>query len=280
MAASKRGRRTKPLYRKPTRKEQADLAEAQHLLGEEDRERDALGTLRDKVAVITGASRGIGLAIAEAFAAAECDLVLAARNVRPLRSAAKALTRSARVRVIVKSCDVSDPRQVAALFAAVKKRFPRIDILINNAGIAHAMAPAQDLSVEKWNEVIATNLTGTFLCSRAAIPMMASGGIIVNNLSVAATDVFAGEAAYCASKWGAMGLTNTLREELREKGIRVLALVPGPTDTEIWNQFWPDAPREKMMRPEDVARAVLTAVTMPAGTAVDEIRMSPASGSL
>lgn len=279
MATSKRRRSPKPpLYRKPTRREQADLAEAQRLLGEEDR--DALGTLRDNVAVITGASRGIGLAIAEAFAAAECDLVLASRNVRPLRSAAAALTRTARVRVLVKSCDVSDPKQVAALFAAVQQSFSRIDILVNNAGIAHSMAPAQDLALETWNEVIATNLTGMFLCSRSAIPMMGSGGIIVNNLSVAATGVFAGEAAYCASKWGARGLTNTLREELREKGIRVLALVPGPTDTEIWNQFWPDAPRKKMMRPEDVAQAVLTAVTMPSGTAVDEIRMGPVGGAL
>ena len=271
MATSKR--RKKPLYRPPTRREQADLAEAQRLVGPEDRERDAVGMLRDKVAVITGASRGIGLAIAEAFAAAECDLVLAARDVAPLRSAAGTLTRSARVRVVVKSCDVSNPKQVSALFAAVKQRFPRIDILVNNAGIAHDVAHVPDLSVEQWNEVIATNLTGMFLCSRAAIPLMGSGALIVNNLSVAATGVFAGEAAYCASKWGAMGLTNTLREELREKGIRVVALVPGPTDTDIWNQFWPDAPRDKMMRPEDVAQAVLAAVTMPAGTGVDEIRM-------
>ena len=277
--ATSRGRK-KPLYRSATKREQADLAEAQRLLGPQDRERDALGPLRDKVAVITGASRGIGLAIAEAFAAAECDLVLAARDVAPLRRAAETLTRSARVRVIVKSCDVSNPKQVSLLFGAVKQRFPRTDILVNNAGIAHEMAPVAELSVEKWNQVVATNLTGMFLCSRAAIPLMSSGGVIVNNLSVAATGVFAGEAAYCASKWGAMGLTNTLREELREKGIRVLALVPGPTATDIWNQFWPEAPRDKMMRAEDVAQAVLTAVTMPPGTAVDEIRMGPAGGSL
>jgi 3-oxoacyl-[acyl-carrier protein] reductase len=278
MAISKRGRSRKPLHRKPTRKEQRD--ESENLIRAETGERNAVGALRDKVAVITGASRGIGLAIAEAFAAAECDLVLAARDVATLRGVAEALTRSARVRVIVKSCDVSDPKQVARLFAAVKQRFPRIDFLVNNAGIAHEMAPAQELPIEKWNEVIATNLTGTFLCSRAAIPLMSRGGVIVNNLSVAAIGVFAGEAAYCASKWGAMGLTNTLREELREKGIRVVALIPGPTNTKIWNQFWPEAPREKMMRPEDVAQAVLTAATMPPGTAVDEIRMGPAGGSL
>ena len=277
MATSRR--RKKPLYRKPTWREQADLLEAERLIAKEEGP-PIVGALADKVAVITGASRGIGLAIAAAFAAAHCDLVLTSRNVKPLKNAAAALANTGDVRVIVKSCDVRDPKQVGALFAAVKQRFPRIDILINNAGTAHEMAPVPDLSVDKWNEVIATNLTGMFLCSRAAIPLMSSGGVIVNNLSVAATGVFAGEAAYCASKWGAMGLTNTLREELREKGIRVVALIPGPTDTEIWNQFWPEAPRDKMMRPEDVAQAVLTAVTMPPGTAVDEIRMGPASGSL
>ncbi len=278
MATSKR--RKKPLYRKPTRREQPDLADSQRLLSPQDRERDALGTLRDRVAVITGASRGIGLAIAEAFAAAECDLVLVGRDVARLRRAAQALTRAGRVRVVVKSCDVGDPKQVSALFAAIRQRFPRVDILVNNAGITHPMAAVPDLSVEKWNEVIGTNLTGTFLCSRAAIPLMDAGGIIVNNLSIAATSVFAGEAAYCASKWGAMGLTNTMREELREKGVRVLALVPGATDTKIWDQFWPEAPHDKMMRPEEVAQAVLAAVTMPPGTSVDEIRMGPASGTL
>ena len=238
------------------------------------------GMLRDKVAVITGASRGIGLAVAEAFAAAGCDLILTSRNVSALRKSAAAIAKRTGVRVMVESCDVGDAKHVSTLFAAVKKQFRRLDILFNNAGIAHEMAAVPDLSIAKWNEVIATNLTGTFLVSRAAIPLMGAGGVIVNNLSVAATSVFAGEAAYCASKWGALGLTNTMREELREKGIRVVALIPGPTDTKIWDQFWPDAPHEKMMRPEEVAQAVLTAVTMPPGTSVDEIRMSPASGTL
>ena len=273
MATSKRRRPKKPPNGKPARGVTARFASTQPA-------GRALGPLRDKVAVITGASRGIGLAIAESFADAGCNVVLAARKSSSLRSAVEKVTSVAPISVMAKTCDVADPKQVSALFTAVKQRFPRVDILVNNAGMAHPLAPVPELSLETWNEVINANLTGMFLCSRAAIPLMQPGGVIVNVLSVAATDVFTGMAAYCASKWGALGLTNTMREELREKGIRVLALVPGPTDTKIWDQFWPDAPHEKMMRPEEIAQAVLTAVTMPAGTSVEEIRMGPASGTL
>jgi len=109
---------------------------------------------------------------------------------------------------------------------------------------------------------------------------MGSGAVIVNNLSVAAHQPFAGMSAYNASKAGALALTNTLREELRGQGIRVLALIPGATDTDIWQQFWPEAPREKMISPQDVARAVTLALGMPPNTSVDEIRMGPRSGTL
>jgi NAD(P)-dependent dehydrogenase (short-subunit alcohol dehydrogenase family) len=269
-----------PLHRKPTRKEQRDLAENERAVDASQLTTRSVGPLRGKVAVITGASRGIGLAIATALAAEECDLVLAARDTSQLKHAAATLARTARVRTVVKSCDVRNPRQVDAFFRAVSRRFPRIDILVNNAGIAHPMAPAEEVPVSTWNDVIATNLTGMFLCARAAVPLMTAGGVIVNNLSVAATDVFSGEVAYIASKWGARGLTNALREELRPRGIRVLGLIPGPTDTDIWNQFWPEAPRDQMVRPEHVAQAVLTAITMPAGTAVEEIRIGPTRGKL
>jgi NAD(P)-dependent dehydrogenase (short-subunit alcohol dehydrogenase family) len=242
--------------------------------------RSKAGPLRDKLAVITGASRGIGLAIAEALAGAGCDLALVARDVAPLKRAAPALAKSGRVQVVVKSCDVRDPHDVANFFAWLRRRFPVIHILVNNAGIAHPMAAVEDLPIETWHDVLATNLTGMFLCARAAVPLMEAGAVIVNNLSVAATSVFAGEAAYVASKWGAMGLTNTLREELRIRGIRVLGLIPGPTDTRIWDQFWPDAPHHQMIRPEHVAQAVLAAVTLPPQTALEEIRIGPTSGKL
>lgn len=109
---------------------------------------------------------------------------------------------------------------------------------------------------------------------------MSPGAVIVNNLSVAAHQPFTGMSAYSASKAGALALTNTLREELRGQGIRVLGLIPGAVDTDIWQQFWPEAPREKMVSTEDVARAVVLALAMPKNTSVDEIRIGPASGTL
>ena len=108
---------------------------------------------------------------------------------------------------------------------------------------------------------------------------MSRGATIVNNLSVAAVQVFPQESAYCAAKFGALGFTNVLREECRSKGIRVLALVPGATATDIWNQFMPHAPREKMLAPETVATAVVNALVLPENSSVDEIRISPTAGA-
>jgi short-subunit dehydrogenase len=109
---------------------------------------------------------------------------------------------------------------------------------------------------------------------------MQPGGVIVNNLSIAAKQVFPGSSAYNASKHGALGLTNTLREELREKRIRVIALLPGATDTAIWNTIWPEAPRRKMMKPETVASAVVSAIKLPAESTVEELVILPSAGAL
>ena len=109
---------------------------------------------------------------------------------------------------------------------------------------------------------------------------MKRGSTIVNNLSIAAERVFPGSAAYNASKHGALGFTDTLREELRPKGIRVIALMPGATDTAIWETLWPKAPRRKMMSPETVAGVVVNALTVPENSVVEKIVIMPASGTL
>jgi NAD(P)-dependent dehydrogenase (short-subunit alcohol dehydrogenase family) len=236
------------------------------------------GRLQDKVAVITGASRGIGLAIAQALAREGCLLAVNARHAAALKTGASGIQSPAPVLAL--ACDVGDERSARRFFAAVERRFGRVDILVNNAGVSHALRNIEELSLATWRQVMETNLTGMFLCTRAALPLMRAGGTIVNNLSLAAHAVFAGEAAYCASKHGALGFTGTLREEVRERGIRVLALMPGATDTDIWQQFWPDAPRQGMMSPETVARAVVLALTLPENAAVEEIRMGPTAGAL
>lgn len=235
--------------------------------------------LTGKTAVVTGGSRGIGLGVARELATNGCRVAIAARDPRALE-AAIAQFKSEELSLSAKRCDVSNPDQVSELFQAVRERFKSLDFLINNAGAAHHLANVDRLAPEEFRRVIDTNLVGTFLCCRAAIPLMSSGAVIVNNLSVAAHQPFTGMSAYNASKAGALALTNTLREELRGQGIRVLALIPGAVDTDIWQQFWPEAPREKMVSTQDVARAVVLALTMPKNTSIDEIRIGPASGTL
>ena len=235
--------------------------------------------LRGKVAVITGASRGIGLTVADALAREACNVVITGRIEVALKKAAARLAKHGNP-ILPVVCDVRDPQAVTVLFAAVKRRFRRVDILINNAGIAHAGLPVGRLPLGTWKQVIDTNLTGMFLVTQAALPVMKRGSVIVNNLSIAAKRAFPGSSAYNASKHGALGFTNTLREELREQGIRVIALLPGATDTEIWNTLWPAAPRQKMMSPETVAQAVVAALSAPGDGTVEELTILPSAGAL
>ena len=233
--------------------------------------------LHSRVALITGATRGIGLALARALAAEGCDLILTARNESILKKLSREL---APTKILTHPCDVRDPQSVDALFRAARRQFRRLDIVINNAGIAHANLPVEQLPYPVWKDVLATNLDGTFLITQASLSMMKRGGTIVNNLSIAATRVFAGSAAYNASKHAALGLTNTLREELRPRGIRVIALLPGATNTDIWTTLWPDAPRQKMLSPETVAQAVVHALLLPANATVENLEILPTAGTL
>jgi NAD(P)-dependent dehydrogenase (short-subunit alcohol dehydrogenase family) len=235
-------------------------------------------SLKGKIALITGGSQGIGLAIAHALADESCTLIISGRNQGRLNRAAKELSRKTEVTAL--SCDVRDPRSVKRMFTGVTRKFKRLDILINSAGIAHAFRPMAEVSVKEWTDVIATNLTGTFLVTQAALPLVRRGGAIANILSMSAKRAFPNLSAYNASKFGALGFTNTLREELREKGTRVIAVLPGSTDTPIWNVLWPKAPRHKMIRPETVAAAVVSALKLPPESTVEELAIMPTGGPL
>lgn len=235
--------------------------------------------LRGQVALITGATHGIGLAIGRALAAEGCNLVLTARSESDLARVSREPA-PAKIQILAHPCDVRDPHSVDALFRAARQQFKRLDILINNAGMAHPNLPVDKVPFPVWKEVLETNLDGMFLVTQAALAMMKRGGTIVNNLSIAATRVFAGSSAYNASKHGALGLTNTLREELRPRGIRVIALLPGATDTDIWTTLWPQAPRRKMMSPATVAASVVQAILLPVNATVETLEILPTVGTL
>jgi len=236
-------------------------------------------SLSGRLALITGANRGIGLAIARALAREGCNLIVTGRDQRALVKARTKLEKL-NVQVLAQSCDVRSPDSVDYLFAFVRGLHKPLDILINNAGIGHPNRTVGELPYPTWMEVIDTNLNGLFLMTQAALAVMKRGSTIVNNLSIAAERVFPGSAAYNASKHGALGFTDTLREELRPKGIRVIALMPGATDTAIWDTLWPKAPRRKMMSAETVARTVVDALLLPENATVEKVVVMPSSGTL
>jgi len=235
--------------------------------------------LRNRLALVTGASRGIGLEIALALAREGCNLVMTARDRKALAGAARKVEKLG-VRVVAETCDVRSPESVDYLFAVVRALHRPLDFLINNAGVGHPNRAVADLPYPMWVDVIETNLTGLFLVTQAALAVMGRGGAIVNNLSISAERVFPGLAAYTASKHGALGFTDTLREKLRPRGIRVIALLPGATDTDIWQTLWPKAPRRKMMSAATVARAALDALLLPTDSTIEKIVVRPAVGSL
>jgi 3-oxoacyl-[acyl-carrier protein] reductase len=189
-----------------------------------------------RVAVVTGAGRGLGAAIAEELAArgatvvvADVDRGLATATAEQLASTGEPLRRASSA-----ACDVSDPAAVAALFDAVAAEHGRIDVLVNNAGVG-AVAPSEELSLELWSRTLAVNLTGTFLCAQAAARHMlqAGRGVIVNVGSVFAATGMPMRAAYAASKHGVVGLTKVLGTEWATRGIRVVAVDPAYVRTAL-----------------------------------------------
>jgi 3-oxoacyl-[acyl-carrier protein] reductase len=236
-------------------------------------------SLDGELALITGGAQGIGLATAQALAREGCNLIICGRNLARLKRAQRALS-TGKGKVLALVCDVRDERSVKRMFGAVSRKFKSLDILINSAGIAHRFKPTGEVTAKEWTDVLATNLTGTFLMTKAALPLMKRGAAIVNVLSMSSKRVFPNLSAYNASKFGALGLTNTLREELRQAGIRVIAVLPGSTDTPIWNTLWPDAPRHKMIKPETVAEALVSALKLPPESTVEELAIMPTGGPL
>ena len=230
--------------------------------------------------LITGASQGIGAAIARVFAreVPGVRLALVARNARNLAATARACTQLGATAAAF-ACDVSDEGSVAAMAAAVTKRFGAVDVLINNAG-KFTGAPFLRMSVADFDRMIAVNLRSVFLVSRAFVPAMARRrrGDVFNMSSIAGLKAFPGGAGYCAAKFGVAGLSKTLRAELAGGGVRVCCVYPGATVSPSWRGS--GVPAARMMPAADVARAFLDIYRLTRRTVVEEIVLRPQRGDL
>jgi 3-oxoacyl-[acyl-carrier protein] reductase len=230
--------------------------------------------LSGQVAVVTGASRGIGAAIARSLAELGARLVLCARTRQDLNATAAAIS-SAGGRAEVAECDVSDLRSVEALGKRVERILERVDILVNNAGVGGFGGPLHQLAPENWEKILNTNLRGVYAMIRAFAPLMirGKGGHIINISSLAGKNALPNGAAYAASKWGLNGLSYSVAEELRGHNIRVAVICPGSTNTDLSPHMGKDT--SKMLQPADVAHAVAMLVTQASQSFVSEILMRP-----
>jgi NAD(P)-dependent dehydrogenase (short-subunit alcohol dehydrogenase family) len=234
-----------------------------------------MGQLGDRIALVTGGSRGIGLAIARALDHEGAALILVGRDSKALREARRTLSGPAEV------CrgDVRRPNDVRRIFEQARRRHRRLDILVNNAGM-FTYKPFIKTSLTEWENNLQTNLTSLFLAIQAALPLMARSRSphIVNVLSISARSAFPNCSAYTASKFGALGLTRVGRQELRPLGIRVTAVLPGVTNTAMLSAFGDKNARAKALDPEDVAKVVVGAILQPPRASVEEISILPSSG--
>ncbi|MGH9717402.1 MAG: SDR family oxidoreductase [Candidatus Acidiferrales bacterium] len=229
--------------------------------------------LDGKVALVTGASRGIGLAIARLLGSMGARVSLCGRDAQRLESAANECNKSGSDAIAVVA-DVTRPADIKRLLETTERSLGPVEILVNNAGIGY-FAPVQDADTSKWDQVLDTNLKAVFLLSHAAAPGMIrlGRGHIVNIVSLAGKNTFPGGAVYCASKWGLLGLTGCMAEDLRSQGIRVSAICPGSVATDF--SFPGGRNRSKMLQPDDVAHAVAAILTQAPQSFISEVLLRP-----
>jgi 3-oxoacyl-[acyl-carrier protein] reductase len=238
----------------------------------------------EKVAVVTGGSRGIGLAIAEALLRAGASVTITGRSQQHLDTARDVLTRSDASRadrLHLSQGDLADPSAAQAAIEGSVARFGGLDILVNNAGVGE-FAPVAELSIEQWQDVIGTNLNGVFYCCHAAIPELKKrgGGWIINISSLAGKNAFAGGAAYCASKAGLNAFSESLMQDVRYDDIRVSYVMPGSVATEFGGR---SAKQAGINRPgdewkigaEDVAQVIMDLLATPERTLPSRVEMRP-----
>src|SRR5690349_16004891 len=226
-------------------------------------------------ALITGASSGIGAAIAQKLAERGVRVALASRNEGKLREVAAGLPAGSESMLV--PADVGDEEQVRHMIAETEKRFGGIDLLVNNAGFG-IFKPIVELTAEEFDRIIRVNLRGAFLCMKYTLPGMyeRESGTVVNISSVAGKHGFAGGGAYCASKFGLMGLTECVFQEARTHNVRIVTISPGSVDTPFFDEAHTTSPnREKILQPDDVAETVLLAASLPTRALLRELDIRP-----
>lgn len=230
--------------------------------------------LAGQVAVVTGAGRGIGAAIARSLASLGARTVLCGRSRDPLEATAAAI-RDQGGQPAVMECDVTELSSVESVAERVARTFGRLDVLVNNAGIGGSGGPLHQLAPHVWDNVFNTNLRGVYYCIRSFAPLMIRerNGHIINISSISGKNALPNGAAYAASKWGLNGLSYSVAEELRVHNIRVSVICPGSTHTEFSPH--PGKNAEKMLQPDDVALAVAMIVSQAPRSFASEIVLRP-----
>ncbi|HEY7499772.1 MAG TPA: SDR family oxidoreductase [Vicinamibacterales bacterium] len=230
----------------------------------------ASNDLGSTVALVTGGSRGIGLAIVKALASRGARVALTGRDQKQLDAAAASSNK-----ILALRADVTDPDQAARAIDTTAQKFGGLDVLVNNAGVGQ-FAHVAEMSLEAWRQVIDTNLSGVFYCSRAAIPQLRKrgGGWIINISSLAGKNPFVGGAAYCASKAGLNAFSEALMQEVRYDNIRVSYIMPGSVATGFSGRGASGEAAWKIA-PEDIADLVVDLVTFPQRSLPSRIEIRP-----
>jgi 3-oxoacyl-[acyl-carrier protein] reductase len=234
-----------------------------------------MGEFQGRVAIVTGGTKGIGRAIARDLLAAGFRVAFTARTAREVEATAEELARDPGGEVLGLVADVRDPSACDAAVRDTVERFGGLDLVVNNAGVGK-FAPIQEMSIEDWRLQVDTNLNGVFFLSRAAIPHLqrSSDAWIINIGSLAGRNTFAGGAAYNATKFGLLGMTEAMMLDLRYEGIRVSLVMPGSVDT----SFGDRRGGEKggwALTSEDVSRAVLDLLRYPGNALASRVELRP-----
>jgi NAD(P)-dependent dehydrogenase (short-subunit alcohol dehydrogenase family) len=231
--------------------------------------------IKEKTAVVTGSTKGIGKAIATALVRGNVNVIISSRESPEIELTIAELNKIGRGRVVGSVCDVRDYTQVANLFATAVKAFGGVDILVNNAGIG-IFASVEEMAPEDFRAILETNVLGVYHCCHCAIPLMKQrgGGYIINISSLAGVNAHPRMAAYNASKFGLNGFSEALMQEVRHDGIKVSYVMPGSVNT----HFGGDEPSEEQswqLQPEDVARVVLDLLNHPDRSLPSRVEIRP-----